>query len=240
MKEQHPTPLAGLQKVLGEYQKTRAELEEAVGQLQRLKKQRAVTQQSSQAAGEKWRQQFKASMGNPSKEVRALQSEEHAMKAEVEQLDELMGELDSRVAQLQQEAAELRQAHLDGLHLARQDAVDSAFERTAATLFRTEEARGFLGATEDKLAGIYHETVTDWSFMAQLGFGAHEIDKPGFVQGLSNQDRGAVEREVTRRKAATIADLVMRYLPGNGSTAFGGDLYAPLPPLDCEKALATR
>ena len=89
-----------VEKSRNEYLELRSQLQEMATEYQRLKKQRRATEGTGVQAGEKWREMFKKARGKVDGEIRQLQTDEHAMKAEAQQLDELITELEPQLETL--------------------------------------------------------------------------------------------------------------------------------------------
>ncbi|NIC37189.1 hypothetical protein HBJ58_10920 [Halomonas desiderata] len=224
-------------RVTNDYREMRNQLESAHGQLARLKQQRAATLQSSREAGERWRQLFRDAGGKAGKEVRELQTEEHSLAAEVEQLDELIAELEPRVAELRHWAQELRAQHVTRLHEARRDMAAQRLAAALDSVFAKPEGQELLAALAQRADSVQREVLEDHVFMGTIGFDGHEAAKPGFMAMISGHDREVIANQVEKRKRALVADVVMQRLQALGTEhpQFDEDLAAPLPLMACER-----
>lgn len=224
-------------RITDEYRDMRERLEGAASKLERLKERRAATLQGSRDAGQHWRKIFKEAGGVAGKDVRDLQAEEHALAAEVEQLDDLIRELTQHVDELKHWTGELRKRHVTSLYLTRRELAATRLTTALDTVFEKPEGQDLLEALSQRADSLSQEVIEDHVFMAGIGFDGHEGARAGFIAMVSRDDRRKITDEAERRKRALIADVVMKRIDalGEGHPRFDDALAAPLSPLACEQ-----
>lgn len=223
-------------RITDEYRDMRTRLEGATGELKSLQEKRATTLQASRDAGQRWRQIFKDAGGIADKDVRKIQTKEHTLAAEVEQLDDLISELTRHVDELRHWTGELRKQHVTSLYLTRREMAATRLTAALEAVFEKPEGKDLLEAISQRADSLNQEVIEDHGFLAGIGFDAHESMKPNFMAVISADDRRKVAGEVEKRTRALIADTVIERMSALDAEAvrFGDDLDCPLPPLGCE------
>lgn len=203
-----------VEKSRNEYLELQSQLQEMATEYQRLKKQRRATEGTGVQAGEKWREMFKKARGKVDGEIRQLQTDEHAMKAEAQQLDELITELEPQLETLKVKTAGTRASYLSNLRRANQQYDRDRLKESADKLLATEEAQPFLAALADRLTHCEREALDDSAFMVTAGFDTPVHD--GWYASIAhfpNDLQGDLRRKLAARENEMIADLVRRHLP---------------------------
>ena len=203
-----------VEKSRDEYLALRSELQEMATEYQRLKKQRQATETTGVQAGKKWREMFKKARGKVDGDIRQLQTDEHAMKAESEQLDELISELEPQLETLKVKTAGTRSTYLANLRHANQQYDRDRLKESANKLLATEEAQPFLAALADRLTHCEREALDDRAFMATAGFDAPFHD--GWYASIAHFPsdlQGGLRRKLEARENEMIAELVRSHLP---------------------------